>query len=112
MHGVLGWKRGVDGRPTACTQLYTWEFNESAEFLNERCKTLNIPARALRPGFGVGTIAWLRAQGKANGSTHFSTIQDYIIAHIADEAQHLIDYTNASSWGCFNEEILDWRREW
>ena len=95
MHGVLFFNEKTQ------SPLYTWQDKrEGIEKIQkiEGCSKL-------RDGFGFSTMALVDNKQY----THASTIMDYFVYKMT--GNHVIDETNAASWGLFNLEKKDWDRD-
>jgi len=104
MHGLLL----LDRQGRALTNLITWQ--------DRRCLHDNFidtlqrkTGYALDSGYGLATLAWLKANQQLPGKTFSAaTIADYMIARLTGSTNPAIDATNAAGWGCFDLE----RRRW
>ena len=95
MHGVLFFNDKKE------SPLYTWQ--DKREGLEKIQKIEG--CSKLKDGFGFTTMALVDNKEY----THASTIMDYFVYKMT--GQHVIDETNAASWGLFNLQTGDWDRE-
>ena len=126
MHGCVLWKSGksfmikdgtlkIDNLPSStCSTLITWQDGRcSPEFLSSLPKT----HQPIQPstGYGCATLAWLH-RFKPDLLVQFDragTIMDLVVwalcdHHVKEGKQVVMSAQNATSWGYFNIETLNW----
>lgn len=111
MHGMLY----VDGRGMAVSPLYTWQDGCGSQLLPEgrtSGEILNEAAPMAASGYGLTTHYYLTRMGQvppeAKGMT---TISDYVAMRLCGRAEPLLAPDMAASWGCYDMERGDFRRE-
>lgn len=104
MHGIVY----VDGNGTAVSPFYTWEYEggkAEAEYLEERVGDANV-------GFGIVTHYHLQLSGKIPPSAvGFTSIADYVGMRLAGRRSALVGPDMAASFGCYDLEARDFRRD-
>uniref|UniRef100_A0A1B6GLB0 Sedoheptulokinase n=1 Tax=Cuerna arida TaxID=1464854 RepID=A0A1B6GLB0_9HEMI len=126
MHGVMLWQyedsapweradiesSRYDIVPNQVSSLYTWQ--------DSRCdpgflQSLPKPDSHLRAysGYGCNTLFWI-AKNRSEKLEKFNcagTVQDFMVAMLANLSRPVMSVQNAASWGYFNTEQMAWNKE-
>ncbi|XP_054264248.1 sedoheptulokinase-like isoform X2 [Macrosteles quadrilineatus] len=126
MHGVMLWHYDTsapweradiessryDIVPTQVSNLYTWQDSRcDPDFLSSLPK----PDSHLRAysGYGCNTLFWI-AKNRPEKLERFNcagTVQDFMVAMLANLKRPVMSVQNAASWGYFNTEDHSWNSE-
>lgn len=104
MHGVVL----VDEKLNPICNLVTWQDRraESEGFI-ERLKD-KTGSNRISGGYGAVTLAWLSSKGLLQNASKASTIQDLLVARLVGAKTPFTDFSDACSWGFFDESSGKW----
>ena len=109
MHGVVLWNPGT----TQYTSLVNWQ--------DSRCSVDGVLAElqhvtgdtGMRDGFGASTLGWYAARKShlLHDYSAASTIQGCFVSECIGSATGLIDSSDAASWGLFDSQSKEWKKD-
>ena len=124
MHGVVLWKpkmmEMIEGDDCFISimknsiqqhsNLITWEDQRCDDQFLE--SLLQSPAgNKVATGYGLATLLWLHRESQLDGYTMSGTIMDFVVWLLTRSERVLMTNHNATSWGYFDANQMQWENE-
>jgi sedoheptulokinase len=105
------------------SSLITWEDKRCSEDFLQRINRagsnaaapFTLAGRSLRNGYGVSSLTWLAKNvtpdSEGGPFDHAGTIGNLLTYLLTAEHPHVMDATNAASWGAFNVHTSSWQTD-